>query len=260
MTGSGQTPGEDGALFTRAEWYERTINWSARAKRELPVLVDIFGPPGKGSILDAGCGTGRQACALAKRGYRVVGADLSEEMLEVARRTARAASLNVEFVLTPYAALHTTAGGGFDGVYCQGNALAAAGTGEAAEEAVAQFAQCLRPGRRLFVQVLNFPLMRTEVPCVRGPRVATFDGREYIAVRHFHFGEEAVQVTNVTIWNEAGWKCQAHTGTLYPVSLDQLRTWCESSGLRIDAVWGSYAREPFEPGRSTDLLAAATRV
>ena len=40
------------------------------------------------SVLDAGCGTGRVAAELARRGVGVVGVDLDETMLEVARRKA----------------------------------------------------------------------------------------------------------------------------------------------------------------------------
>lgn len=247
-------------LFTRADWYDRSIDWSARLRREIPVLVEVFGPPGKGGILDAGCGTGHQACALNERGYRVVGADVGEEMLEVARRTARAASQEVRFVLAPYAALHVKAGAGFDGLYCLGNALAAAGTREAALEAIGQFAQCLRAGGRLFIQILNFPLMRARTPCVLGPRVAIVNGVEYVSVRELHFIDDSVNVTNITLWRDSGWEYRAHTGTLYPVGPDQLQEWCRSAGLRVDKTWGSYNRTPFEPEQSTDLLIVATRV
>ena len=40
------------------------------------------------SLLDLGCGTGRHSVELARRGYEVVGVDLSEGMLERARRRA----------------------------------------------------------------------------------------------------------------------------------------------------------------------------
>lgn len=42
------------------------------------------------SILDLGCGTGRHSVELARRGYEVTGVDLSEGMLERARRRAKA--------------------------------------------------------------------------------------------------------------------------------------------------------------------------
>jgi 2-polyprenyl-3-methyl-5-hydroxy-6-metoxy-1,4-benzoquinol methylase len=41
-----------------------------------------------GSVLDAGCGTGRVAIELARRGVEVVGVDVDASMLEVARQRA----------------------------------------------------------------------------------------------------------------------------------------------------------------------------
>lgn len=40
-----------------------------------------------------GCGTGRHALELGRRGYYVVGGDLSEGMLHQARKAAQAAGL-----------------------------------------------------------------------------------------------------------------------------------------------------------------------
>lgn len=50
-------------------------------------------------ILDIGCGTGRHALELTKRGYNVVGIDLSESMIKKAREKAENAGLNVDFQL-----------------------------------------------------------------------------------------------------------------------------------------------------------------
>lgn len=49
-------------------------------------------------ILDVGCGTGRHAIELAKRGYSVTGIDLSASLLEKARQKALAAGVDVEFL------------------------------------------------------------------------------------------------------------------------------------------------------------------
>lgn len=56
--------------------------------------VDVHGEAallerlGVGAVLDAGCGTGRVAIELARRGHDVVGVDLDPEMLAAARRKA----------------------------------------------------------------------------------------------------------------------------------------------------------------------------
>ena len=48
-------------------------------------------------ILDVGCGTGRHAIELSKRGYNVTGIDLSESQLKRAREKAKAENLSIDF-------------------------------------------------------------------------------------------------------------------------------------------------------------------
>ncbi len=48
-------------------------------------------------ILDIGCGTGRHAIELAKRGYSVTGVDLSKNQIKRAREKAQAAGVAIDF-------------------------------------------------------------------------------------------------------------------------------------------------------------------
>jgi 2-polyprenyl-3-methyl-5-hydroxy-6-metoxy-1,4-benzoquinol methylase len=48
-------------------------------------------------IIDVGCGTGRHSIELSKRGYNIVGVDLSESMLSKAREKAERLNLKVDF-------------------------------------------------------------------------------------------------------------------------------------------------------------------
>ena len=59
-------------------------------------VVDFAGA-GKGStILDVATGTGQQAFAFAKRGYDVIGVDLTESMLEIARKNNKGGFVKFE--------------------------------------------------------------------------------------------------------------------------------------------------------------------
>jgi 2-polyprenyl-3-methyl-5-hydroxy-6-metoxy-1,4-benzoquinol methylase len=51
------------------------------------------------NILDVGCGTGRHAIELTKRGYSVLGIDLSESQLNKAREKAKLEQLKIEFLM-----------------------------------------------------------------------------------------------------------------------------------------------------------------
>jgi len=246
-------------MFASPDWYDRSVNWSARFGREIPVLTEVFGPPGSGGILDAGCGPGRQGSELAACGYDVTALDADAKMLELAARNADQRGVQLKLVHAPYAQMLETLPGGFDGVYCLANSLAAAREREACEQAVRNFAAVLRPGGRLFVQILNFRGMRNEVPCIRGPRVTRHEDIEYVSVRHFTFEAAHCRVTNVTLWKDDTWHHHSNAAVLYPIDMDELTDWCAAAGLRIDARNGSYAREEFDPERSVDLILVATR-
>jgi len=69
-------------------------------------------------ILDAGCGTGRYAAELARRGFQVWGVDRSEELISIARNRERDAGERPEFVAADL--LEASFPGLFDAVLCRG--------------------------------------------------------------------------------------------------------------------------------------------
>jgi SAM-dependent methyltransferase len=246
-------------LFDSAEWYDRSINWDARLKRELPFLKEVFGPPGPGGILDAGCGTGRHVAALAQAGYRTVGLDLSPDMLAVARDVIADAGPAASLVEGGYADA-ARAGRNFDGVICLANALAAAGSAEAIQEGLRTMAEVLRPGGRLVVQILNFAKLRSEHPAVRGPRIARHENQEYISTRVFQFDGHHAEVVNVTLWQTQGaWKQWSRSGRLYALDPAELKTCLNAAGFALESTFGTYAHEPFNMSESDDLIVVARR-
>ena len=66
--------------------YDRRYDERATAGENVHGEADLVMRFGPGSVLDAGCGTGRVARELAHRGVDVVGVDLDPEMLATARR------------------------------------------------------------------------------------------------------------------------------------------------------------------------------
>src|SRR5450755_549032 len=66
-------------------------------EQEIDFLFARLGLRAGSRVLDLGCGPGRHALALARRGVAVVGVDHSEEFIALARQAAAAESLAVEF-------------------------------------------------------------------------------------------------------------------------------------------------------------------
>ena len=195
---------------------------------------------------------------MIEAGYRVTGLDCSPEMLEIAREHLGARGLEAPLIEAPFDRIPPDAGP-FDGIYCLGNSLAATGSAEHAERSIAALASVLAPGGRLFVQLLNFEKLRAEKPRVRGPRVCHRDGIDYISSRVYMLDGDIVEVTNVTHWNDDGWKQFARSGILYAISPEQITRWSASAGLTIESLHGGYDRRPFDPSTSGDLIIVATR-
>lgn len=74
--------------FPRGDAYDRRFEELAASGADVHGEAAFVCALGPATVLDAGCGTGRVAIELARRGVEVVGVDLDPSMLEVARRKA----------------------------------------------------------------------------------------------------------------------------------------------------------------------------
>ncbi len=113
-------------------------------------------------ILDIGCGTGRHAIELAKRGYRVTGIDLSESLLNRAKEKASEQNLLIDF--EKHDARKLTFFNDFDLVImlCEG-AFPLMETDEMNFQILRNAANALKPKGKLIFTTLNglFPLFHS---------------------------------------------------------------------------------------------------
>lgn len=239
--------------------YDASINWEARLKRELPVFERLFGPPGELPLLDAACGNGRHAIALARRGYRVVAIDKSRDMIDFARSLPGAESARITWVTTHFARLGRRCPGPFAGIFCIGNSLSAANSAAAVQKALANFAAVLHSRGRLFIQVLNYARMRGQYPGVLGPVNFTHDGVEHLRIRTFDMARESARVTNITFKRTDKWAVEVIRSRVLVFDYRRLHEWCCRAGLRVEQTWGSYAGEKIDPKTSVDCIIIARR-
>lgn len=68
------------------------------AEQEVDEILALLSPRPGSAVEDLGCGRGRHAIPLARKGYAVTGVDLSEKMLRIARERARKEGTSVEWV------------------------------------------------------------------------------------------------------------------------------------------------------------------
>jgi ubiquinone/menaquinone biosynthesis C-methylase UbiE len=126
--------------------------------QEADFLVDELRLKPGATILDVGCGTGRHAIELARRGFMVTGVDLSSGMLAEAKKSAKKAKVAVTWVHADAACMPIDQQ--FDAVICLcEGAFGLLGRGDdALEQPLAilrRVGRALKPGARCLFEVLN---------------------------------------------------------------------------------------------------------
>ena len=92
---------EEKEYYKLLEWYARLLapfydTVTAILSKLRDKVVDFTDAPVESRILDVATGTGKQAFAFAKKGYAVVGIDLSKDMLHVAISKNRYDNINFQ--------------------------------------------------------------------------------------------------------------------------------------------------------------------
>jgi ubiquinone/menaquinone biosynthesis C-methylase UbiE len=117
--------------------------------------ISRFLPPPPARILDIGGGPGRYSIWLAGMGYRVTLADLSPDLLEVARAHAKEAEVELEAIVEANA-VHLSAfdGASFDAALCLGPMYHIMPDADR-EAAARELHRVVKPGAAVFAAFLN---------------------------------------------------------------------------------------------------------
>jgi SAM-dependent methyltransferase len=111
--------------------------------------------PKSGRLLDLGCGTGRLLIPFARRGWRVLGVDLSQEMLRNAAAKASGAAVPVELLRANLVEADGLRDQSFDVAACLFSTLGMVLGAEHRRRVVGHVYRVLRPGGRFILHVHN---------------------------------------------------------------------------------------------------------
>lgn len=197
----------------------------------------LFSMPPSSAVLDAACGTGIDAAVLARRGYRVWGADASSAMVAKARSRFAREGLAVTVVQAEWAKLPSMMTERFDVALCIGNSLVHARTGEGMIEALQALATVLRPNGRLVVDSRNWEkLHRERRTVVVHDRAILRDSRRCITMYAWEipdeFDREHVAHLVFLFDDEEAIEHREHTVAFRPFTFEQLRDRIHAAGLR----------------------------
>jgi len=182
-----------------ADWYRAIADlydaWAnpAWTARTVEFLDRQFRRHGVQDVVDVACGTFAIDLRLAKRGYEVVGRDLSPEMVRVGRRAARQADIPADVATGDMRTLRL--GREFDALLCIGTAFNYLTEPRDVRMAFRTFRTLLRPGGLLVLDLTNFDAWiddpmnaRTEIDrrTPSGTRIAIFGFNEQTPAKTLH--------------------------------------------------------------------------
>jgi SAM-dependent methyltransferase len=152
------------------DWYATAFDsasaemaWTDRTSAEVDRALRILKPRGDERILDLACGSGRHSLELRRRGFSVVGVDISSQLIEIARGDAAAADFDVEFVLADLREL--TYENEFDlALNLNDGAIGYLENDEENRRAFEVIARSLREGGRNLAQLPNVLYARERLP------------------------------------------------------------------------------------------------
>jgi glycine/sarcosine N-methyltransferase len=189
------------------------------------------------TVLDAACGTGVDAAALARRGFTVHAADGSQAMVEVAAERFRREGLAIPLRRCRWADLPATIDERFDVVLCTGNALVHAASRDAMIEALIALRRMARPGGHVVIESRNWEKLHAERRIVQvRDRVRMREGRRCIVFYAWEVPSrlEEEHIAHIVFLYEEGDRIDPHEHQIsfYPYAIGELRERLEIAGLR----------------------------
>lgn len=207
------------------------------------------------NAIDAACGTGLHAVALASLGIRTLATDASAAMLEQARNNARTHGVAIEFRhlrLQDHGCLE----GGANAVLCLGNSLPHLLNRDELVQALRGFHRNLRPGGRLLLQLLNYDRILS-----RRERLVGMTGQENRDfLRYYTFLDPLLRFSIVTVdRRSAPVKTALQETLLYPYTRSELEKALIETGFCDPVFYADLERSPWSAETSRDTVCSALR-
>jgi len=210
-----------------------------QVRKEVDFIIKALDMPQGAKILDLCCGQGRHSLELARRGFEVVGVDLSEALLYAARERAESEGLNVTFLQCDMREIDFS--DEFNAIINMFTSFGYLESEAEDEKVLVKVAQALKSGGKFLLDVVN-----------RDRLVRDFQGREWHAADEGWLVLEERTFDHLSGRIETRWVCVARDGVRYErlssirlYTASELRTMLERAGLKVMELFGNYDGSPY---------------
>jgi ubiquinone/menaquinone biosynthesis C-methylase UbiE len=171
-----------------ADSYDEMVNWESRIEFERKHFDRLFKYYGIQRVLDAACGTGRHCILFAELGYRVVGIDNNDAMLELAKQNIKESGVKgIKLHKGDLLNIRDVVKSRFDSVLCLGNSLPHITDDEQIVATLGQFREALKPSGLLLLQMVHFDYYLDSAESAVAVNEGVRKGRPVTFRRHYEF-------------------------------------------------------------------------
>ncbi len=221
-------------------------------QRKVNFIEKSLSLPPNSLVLDLACGNGRHSVGMAKRGYRVVGIDLSLPMLAQAAELAQDENQNINFIHGDMRDLSFDRT--FDGIFCMGTSFGYFDE-ESNLEVLKGVVRSLKPGGSFLLEVANRDHVITQTP-----DLTWFEGNGSVCMEEtqFEFKTSRLEVNRQLIMD--GGRQVQNKVSIRLYCLHELCEMFEEAGLTIGSISGHGATQDAFFGKdSVRILITAKR-
>jgi len=200
------------------------------------------------SVLDIGCGTGTFALETSQTGVRVLGVDLSDEMVQISKGKAQAIGSAATFSIADMRDLSGIKEE-FEGVFCLGNTLAHVSGEIELKQVLAQFGE---KGTHLLLQTVNYDRILAkqvkELPIIKTEHLTFY--------RHYTYRADGLLDFAMKIELLDTREVVSGINLLFPIKCDSLKKALLETGWEVSGLWGNFDKDAWTEESPATVLAA----
>ncbi|MBA4406744.1 hypothetical protein C0389_05665 [bacterium] len=235
-----------------SDFYEKMIDFEKNLELRVKAYQKMF--PVKGKAADLGCGVGLDSLALAINGQIVTAFDISPKMIEETRRNAIKYNVDIAAYVHSYQTVPKRFNKEFNSVISVGNSIAHINAKQL-KSAVTKMYDILLPGGKLFLHILNYPLIIKENKRINN--IANRDGK--IIIRFYDFRKDDLDFNILSFQHDSPKEFQLITTKHYPHTTGEIKSYLKEAGFTKIKFMKNFAGDKFNAGDSKDLFIEARK-